>query len=147
MTGKIEVTSERKVLWKNVCMIGEDCRECIIEMSRNKLKFFIIGLELATGEYHLVEMWRAQANNVIKACDNNLQKLMTFLEFRFGKMQIKDYDMLLQHQLYQPTKKRSDLTTLPSVERGDALARSRNSVDASKMSKNYKPKLVDYKKR
>lgn len=160
MTGRVEVTSDRRVLWKNVCMIGEDCRECIIEMSRNKLKFFIIGLELATGQWHLIEMWRAQANNVIKGCDNNLQKLMTFLEFRYGKLQIKDYELLLQHQLYQPKKREPDFVSirhneLPGVnrsvsyERGDALVKIRNSVDGSprENGKKYKPNMTNFKKR
>ena len=89
-----------------------------------------------------------------------MQKLMTFLEFRYGKLQIKDYELLLQHQLYQPKKREKDFVSirhneLPDVnrsvsyERGDALARMRNSVDGSprRDGKKYQPKMTNFKKR
>jgi hypothetical protein len=48
----------------------------------------------------VIELWTSQANNVLKACDNSLEKLMGFLEFKYGKLQIKDLDVLVQYQLY-----------------------------------------------
>jgi hypothetical protein len=43
----------------------------------------------------VIELWTSQANNVLKACDNSLEKLMGFLEFKYGKLQIKDLDVLV----------------------------------------------------
>ena len=82
-------------MWKNVCLIGDDLRECIVEMSRTKLKFYIVALDLQYGKYHVIELWRAQADKIMKACGGSSVKLMTFLQFKYGVMQIKDYDLLL----------------------------------------------------
>ena len=94
---------------KNVCLVGvgngnkgssndiynapntvKPQRECIIEMSRTKTKFFIIAIDLQIFKYSVIEMFRPQANKMLKACENSLQKLMTFLEFRFGTLCVKD---------------------------------------------------------
>ena len=58
ISGPREVPTQRRVLWKNVCMIGVEKRECIIEMSRTKTKFFIVGLDLQYCKYHVIEMFR-----------------------------------------------------------------------------------------
>ena len=52
------VPQDRSVVWKNVCNIGKEVRECIIEMSFTKTKFFIIAVDLETTKYHLVELYR-----------------------------------------------------------------------------------------
>lgn len=67
-----------------------ETRECIIEISRTKVKFYIVAVDLLTFKYHVVEMFRHQANKMIKAVDNNLQTLVSFLEFRYGTLCIKD---------------------------------------------------------
>ena len=36
ISGAKEVPVSRNVLWKNVCMLGIEKRECIVEMSRTK---------------------------------------------------------------------------------------------------------------
>ena len=53
------IPDERDVIWKNVCSIGEGCRECLIEMSRTKTKFYIVCIDLKTEKFHHIEMWRA----------------------------------------------------------------------------------------
>ena len=53
---------------------------------------------------HVIELWRAQAEKVVKACDGSLAKLMTYLDFKFGVLKIKEFDMLLQYQLYMPSE-------------------------------------------
>ena len=52
------VPLDRNVVWKNVCNIGKDVRECIVEMSFTKTKFFIIAVDLESGKYHMVELFR-----------------------------------------------------------------------------------------
>ena len=91
------LSDKRKVTWKNVCLLGDEMRECLVEMSHTKLKFYIVALDLEIGKFHVIELWKTQSNKLIKACDNNLEKLMTYLEFRFGVLQIKDYDLLVQY--------------------------------------------------
>jgi hypothetical protein len=67
-----------------VCLIGDDTRECIVEMSRTKLKFYIVVLDLESAKFHVIELWRLQANKLLKACGDSIEHLMTFLEFKFG---------------------------------------------------------------
>jgi hypothetical protein len=67
----------------------------MVEMSRNKLKFYIVALDLQYAKFHVIELWRVQANKVIKACGGSSERLMTFLEFKYGNLQIKDYDLLI----------------------------------------------------
>ena len=80
----LNLPSERNVLWKNVCTIGDASKECLVEMSRTKTKFWIVALDLEKDKYHHICMWRAQAKNVLKACGNKMSVLMTFLDFKFG---------------------------------------------------------------
>ena len=70
-------------------------RECIVEMSRTKTKFYIVAIDMEFFKYHVLELYRPQANKILKGCDNSLMKLMTFLEFRFGTLCIKDMELLL----------------------------------------------------
>jgi len=46
VSGPVPVPAIRTVLWKNVCKIGNECRECIVEMSKTKMKFYIVALDL-----------------------------------------------------------------------------------------------------
>lgn len=116
VSGSKIISEEREVVWKNLCKIGFECRECIVEMSYNKTKFFIVAFDLAIQKWYVVELFRHQANKLIKAMAkinhdelmaaqdkeraNVLYNLMTKLEFKFGKMCIRDLEMMLQYQLY-----------------------------------------------
>ena len=53
-------------------------------MSRTKIKFYIVAVDLQIFKYHVIELYRAQANKIILACNNNLVKLMSSLQFKFG---------------------------------------------------------------
>ena len=118
ISGPKSVPESRKVLWKNVCLIGvithqstieshvqnklfpfdnNNQRECIVEMSRTKTKFYIVAIDLEYFKYHVVELFRPQANKLLKACNNSMHRLMTFLEFKFGTLCIKDMDILMQY--------------------------------------------------
>jgi hypothetical protein len=118
VTGQHLLTQERLVLWRNVCLIGDEMKECIVEMSKTKLKFFIVVLELEIGKFHVIEMWKLQANKLIKACGDSIEHLMTYLEFKFGVLQIKDYDLLIQYQLYQSSN--TETFTKKMVARHDS---------------------------
>jgi len=64
---------------------------------------------MESAKMHVIELWRAQAEKVVKACDGSLAKLMTYLDFKFGVLKIKEFDMLLQYQLYMPTELQDSL--------------------------------------
>ena len=66
-------------------------------MSSIKLKFYIVALDLESGKYHVIEMWKGQADKILQALGKNMEKLMAQLEFKYGKLMIKDHDMLLQY--------------------------------------------------
>lgn len=78
-------------------MLGHEpiTRAYFVEMSTTNMKFYIVALELETNAFHVIELWRAQANKLLKACGNSYEKLTTYLEFKFGTMKIRDYDMLI----------------------------------------------------
>lgn len=71
-SGPNAIPMDRRVLWKRVCQITDvstpvggtldlpefDRRECIIEMSRNKTRFWIIAVDLRTGKYSVLELFR-----------------------------------------------------------------------------------------
>lgn len=134
---------DRKVLWKEVCTIGDVARECLVEMSRSKCKFHILAIDLETDKHHYIEMWRAQAKNVIKACDDNLSKLMTFLEFRYGKLLIKDYELLLQHQLYRDSIEAKPVSVSPKSKIEKAGLRKYSPRRASQMAPTPAPMTVN----
>lgn len=46
VTGPVLVSSDRKVLWKNLCMIGPHHIECVVEFSMTRTKFYILALDL-----------------------------------------------------------------------------------------------------
>lgn len=114
-SGPDAIPTDRRVLWKRVCQITDvstpiagtserpeyERRECIIEMSRNKTRFWIVAVDLRTGKYSTLELFRVQADKILRAIDNSLSMLMKYLEFRFGTLCIKDQELLLSYQLYQ----------------------------------------------
>ena len=57
MHGAQLLDKKRKVLWRNLCMIGRHHIECIVEMSMLKSKFYIVALDLYSDKYHVVELW------------------------------------------------------------------------------------------
>ena len=57
MHGPILLDKARKVLWRNLCMIGKHHIECIVEMCMLKSKFYIIALDMYANQFHVVELW------------------------------------------------------------------------------------------
>jgi len=55
--GPVLLSPKRKVLWKNLCMIGPHHIECVVEFSMTKTKFYILALDLFAGTYQVIELW------------------------------------------------------------------------------------------
>ena len=89
MSGPILLDKSRKIIWRNLCMIGKHHIECVVEMSMIKSKFYIVALDLYANRYHVIELWMQQAQKLVKACDQDLEKLMKMLDFKLGKLYIK----------------------------------------------------------
>lgn len=87
-------------------MIGPHHIEFVVEFSMTKNKFFILVIDLFSGQYHVLDLWNTQAQKLLKACDQDLEKLMKMLDFKLGKLYIKHIDMLLNYETYMPYKSR-----------------------------------------
>lgn len=72
-----------------------DKRECIVEISKTKKKFFIVAVDLLKCEYHAIDVFMNQANKMLKAVDYDPQSLVSFLEFRHDKLRLRDQELLL----------------------------------------------------
>jgi hypothetical protein len=59
--GAVAIDRERQVVWKNLCMIGPHHIECVVEFSITKTKFFILVIDLFSGQYHALDLWGHQA--------------------------------------------------------------------------------------
>ena len=57
MSGPILLDKSRRVIWRNLCMIGKHHIECIVEMSMLKSKFYLVALDLYANKYHVIELW------------------------------------------------------------------------------------------
>ena len=82
-------------MWRNLCMIGRHHIECVVEMSIFKNKFYIVALDLYANQFHVIDLWLQQAQKIVKACDNELEKVMKMLDFKLGKLYMKHQDILI----------------------------------------------------
>ena len=85
-------------------MIGKHHIECVIEMSMLRSKFYIVALDLFASRFHVVELWLQQAQKLVRACDQDLEKVMKMLDFKLGKLYIKHQDILISFERYMPEK-------------------------------------------
>jgi hypothetical protein len=77
--GPFQPPKDRETLWKNLCLIGHQNTECIVEFSRTPNKFFIVALDISKNRYHVIQLFRQQANKLLKVCDSDLERLMKML--------------------------------------------------------------------
>lgn len=57
MTGQKILDQARTLIWRNLCMIGPQYIECIVEFSKHKSKFFILAYDLFSKKYHIIELF------------------------------------------------------------------------------------------
>lgn len=70
-------------------MIGYNSLECILEFSRTAKKFYIVALDLQANKFHSVELFRQQANKLLRVCDSDLEKVMRMLDFKNDQLYVK----------------------------------------------------------
>lgn len=104
ISGPVLLDQKRRVMWRNLCMLGKHHIECIVEMSLLKQRFYIVALDLFAQRYHVVDLWLQQAQKIVRACDNDLEKLMKMIDFKCGKMYLKHKEILIHYEKYMPEK-------------------------------------------
>lgn len=65
-----------------MCVIGWNGAECILEFSRTEKRFYIIAHELDQNKFHVIELFRSQANKLLRVCESDLEKVMRLLDFK-----------------------------------------------------------------
>lgn len=103
-SGPVLLPSDRKVVWRNLCMIGPQYIECIVEFSKYKNQFYILAYDLFADRFHVIDMFYNKAAKLIRACDGSLEKVMKLLDFTMGKMIIKHYDIMMSYEQFMPNK-------------------------------------------
>ena len=67
-----------------------EATEFIIEISRTKTKFFIIGVELQNFKFHTIDLHFQQASKIVRALNYDFQNVACFLEMRHGSLCLMD---------------------------------------------------------
>jgi len=100
--GHITLPSDRILVWRNLCMIGPNFIECVVEMSKKDTRFYILALDLFSDKFHIIELYTQQAKKLAQACDGHLDRIMKLLDFKSGRFFIKHYDLLMSYERYMP---------------------------------------------
>ena len=90
MGSNVDLPVNREVVWKQMCIINSYFLECILEFSRSNHKFYVMVYDLKHNRTHSIEMFRQQANKLLRVCDSDLEKVMRLLDFQNGQMYIKN---------------------------------------------------------
>ena len=96
VSGPDPIDNNRVVLWKQYAYFGSDPdTKFLIEISKNKHKFFIVAMNMINNAYHKLQLYRVQAKKLMRAFDQSFQKLISQLDFKFGKLLITDMMYIL----------------------------------------------------
>ena len=118
VNGPISVDDSRRVLWKVKVLLGPMRKPFVLEISHNKKKFFVVGLNLDTKSYSFIEMHLMQANKLLRECDNSYRKLIESIDLKFDKIVLKDQNQEFksQKQNYYPQTYATTKTNKQSVK-------------------------------
>jgi hypothetical protein len=94
--GDTQLPKSRQVVWRNLCMIGSEPIECIVEFSILPNRFNIVCLDIDKVKSHVIQLYEKQARKVLKNCEDDMQKLMLLLDFnRHGNLCIPELEFYL----------------------------------------------------
>lgn len=79
---------KRKVLWQELAMVQQ--QECLLEVSSSKHKIFILAWDQTVERGTHVELFKLQMNKLMESCNNSFLELLQLLEFKYGKLQVKE---------------------------------------------------------
>ena len=71
-----KLPSERKVLWRNLCVIDTSQLECVVEFSKSPNKFNVCCYEIDRKLYHTIQLYAKQAQRILASLDNDYTNLM-----------------------------------------------------------------------
>lgn len=100
----VDLPEHREVVWRNLCLISHYRLECLLEFSRTLHKFYIVVMDLERQKTYAIEMYRQQANKLLRVCDSDLEKVMRLLDFKEWKLIIKNFDIIMNYERFMPTK-------------------------------------------
>jgi hypothetical protein len=66
----------------------------LVEISRNKQKFYIIVVDHNQQKDYVVELTEKLAQKYVLECGNNFERLISRLYFKFGRLQMTDVNRL-----------------------------------------------------
>lgn len=92
-----EVSEDRQVVWRNLCMIGLNAVECVVEFSNQLNRFIICVYDIQKDKHHLICLFEKQANKLMKLVNSEYQTLMLLLDFnKFGKLIIQNVNNMVE---------------------------------------------------
>ena len=66
-----EVSKDRKIVWRNLCMIGVNSVECVVEFSHSPNRFNICVFDIQNDKHHLICLFEKQANKLLKIVNSD----------------------------------------------------------------------------
>lgn len=99
VSGQKLIDSDRVVLWRQQALLGDDFDESLIEISKTKNRLYIIQYHSTAMRFQIIEMFRQQGRKLMASCEESFTKLISMLDYKFGKLIIKDYETIMQSSL------------------------------------------------
>ena len=69
-------------------------------MSRHKQKFYVVVYDVFANKWHVIDLWKQQFQKLLKAIDNDLERLMKMLDFKMGRLYIRHLDIMLSYETF-----------------------------------------------
>ena len=104
-------------------------KEFFIEIFRTKTKFYISAIELSKKTPYMIELYINQGKKLLKESDDNFDNLVMRLEFKFGKLTIKDMNKILYE----------DFTEFATTPRDRTITTSNLSSLSKSRKSSYNP--------
>ena len=77
-------------------MLNGDLDDSLVEISKSKHRFYVVTYNSGTLKYQVIDMFRMVGRKLMFACDQLFTKLISLLDYKFGKLIIRDFETLIQ---------------------------------------------------
>ena len=98
VSGPKLIEQDRQVLWRQTTLLSDDLDDSLVEISKSKNRFYVVAYNSGSLKYQVIDMFRMIGRKLMFACDQLFTKLISLLEYKFGKLVIRDFETLLQQQ-------------------------------------------------
>ena len=124
VSGPKLIETDREVLWRQTTILQDDIDESLVEISKSKNRFYIVCYNSGNLTYQVIDMFRMQGRKLMFACDQLFTKLISLLEYKFGKLVIRDYETLINSSVL--TFKKNSV----SISTGKHISNERSVLDS-----------------